>query len=74
MREPGHPKLLNNSFDQMKIMAKGNILPSLSGITETGGKIGDVYWIIGLMKIENMVYWTETNEPMDADFPGCQAA
>ncbi len=47
MREPGHPKLLNSSFDQMKIMAKGNILPSLSGITETGGKIGDIlldYW------------------------------
>ena len=47
MREPGHPKLLNNSFDQMKIMARGNILPSLSGITETGGKIGDIlldYW------------------------------
>jgi hypothetical protein len=28
-------------------------------------KIGDVYWIIGLMKIENMGKWSETNEPMD---------
>jgi hypothetical protein len=32
---------------------------------ESGVKIGDVYWIIGLMKIENMGKWTETNEPMD---------
>jgi hypothetical protein len=28
-------------------------------------KIGDVYWIIGLMKIENMDKWAETNGPMD---------
>lgn len=28
-------------------------------------KIGDISWIIGLMKIDNMVNWTENNKPID---------
>jgi hypothetical protein len=43
------------------------IMPGMPAVP-AHGKSGTFYWVIGLMKIDNMGKWAETNEPMDADF------